>query len=347
MSRALELPAVDADRARLLVERLSRASVLVVGDVMIDEFLVGRVERISPEAPVPIVAFEREEWRLGGAANVAGNAAALGGRVSLVGVTGGDEAAARIRAGVGELGLDTRGLVADPARRTTRKVRLVTTRNQQVARLDYETDTDVSGSVEQSVIRHVSDLAEHAGALVVSDYLKGAVTLALMERLVHLARSRRIPLLVDPKIPHLDFYAGATLVTPNHHEAEVATHCRIRNDEDARAAAAAFRDRVECEGVLITRGEHGMWLLDGAVEGRLPATAREVADVTGAGDTVIATLALALAAGAASAEAAWLANRAAAVVVGRFGPATVTAKELLAACVRPVSGDNSRPRHPA
>lgn len=326
------LPALAAGRARLLVDAMSRASVLVVGDVMLDEFLIGRVDRISPEAPVPIVAYEREESRLGGAANVASNVAALGGAVTLVGVTGTDEAGERIRARLGGLGLDARGLVTDPERRTTRKVRLVTTRNQQVARIDYETDAAADGSVEQSVLRRVGDLAQDAGALVVSDYLKGAVTLALMERLLHLARARRIPLLVDPKIPNLDLYAGATLVTPNHHEAEIATHRRIRTDEDARAAAAAFRDRVECQGVLLTRGEHGMWLLDGSVEGQLPAVAREVADVTGAGDTVIATLALALAAGATTAEAAWLANQAAGIVVGKFGPATVSAGELHAAC---------------
>ena len=332
MTAAAELPALAADRARQLVGAMSRASVLVVGDVMLDEFLIGRVDRISPEAPVPIVAFEREDWRLGGAANVAHNLAALGGTVGLVGVVGPDAAGERLAAGLRALSVDAHGLVTDSERRTTRKVRLVTTRNQQVARVDYESEAEVTGGVEQSVIRRVTDLAENAGALLVSDYLKGAITRALMERLVHLARSKRIPLLVDPKIPHLDFYAGATLVTPNDHEAEIATHRRIRTDADARAAASAFRARVESDGVLITRGEHGMWLLDGSLEGRLPATAREVSDVTGAGDTVIATLALALAAGATTGEAACLANHAAGIVVGKFGPATVGADELRAAC---------------
>ena len=333
MTAAAELPALAADRGQQLVGAMSRASVRVVGDVMLDEFLIGRVDRLSPEAPVPIVAFEREDWRLGGAANVAHNVVALGGTVGLVGVVGPDAAGERLADGLRALGVDTRSLVTDSQRRTTRKVRLVTTRNQQVARVDYESDAEVTGGVEQSVIRCVTDLAESAGALLVSDYLKGAITLAVMERLVHLARSKRIPLLVDPKIPHLDFYAGATLVTPNHHEAEIATHRRIRTDADARAAASAFRTRVEADGVLITRGEHGMWLLDGSLEGRLSATAREVADVTGAGDTVIATLALALAAGATTAEAACLANRAAGIVVGKFGPATVGADQLRAACV--------------
>ena len=164
-----------------------------------------------------------------------------------------------------------------------------------------------------------------------SDYLKGAVTGRLVAELIDVAQARGVPLLVDPKIPHISYYRGATLITPNHHEAEIAAHMRIRTDEDARDAARAFRERAGCHGVLITRGEHGMWLLHAESEGALPATAREVADVTGAGDTVIATLALALAAGATTAEAATLANHAAGIVVGKFGPATVSVEELLAA----------------
>jgi len=155
------------------------------------------------------------------------------------------------------------------------------------------------------------------------------VTRELVAALVEGARERRIPVLVDPKIPHIDYYAGATVVTPNHHEAETATHMRIRSDDDARRAAALFIDRARCQGVLITRGEHGMSMLDPAGVAHYPAVAREVADVTGAGDTVIAALALGLAAGAALAEAAQLANHAAGIVVGRFGPATVSPAELI------------------
>jgi D-beta-D-heptose 7-phosphate kinase/D-beta-D-heptose 1-phosphate adenosyltransferase len=152
-----------------------------------------------------------------------------------------------------------------------------------------------------------------------------------MAALVAKAQESSVPVLIDPKISHLDFYAGATLVTPNHHEAEAATHQRIRSDEDAQRAAKVFRERARCDGVLITRGEHGMWLSCDGVEGSLRATAREVADVTGAGDTVVATLALAIAAGATAAEAAHIANAAAGIVVGKFGPAVATRRELLAA----------------
>jgi D-beta-D-heptose 7-phosphate kinase/D-beta-D-heptose 1-phosphate adenosyltransferase len=167
----------------------------------------------------------------------------------------------------------------------------------------------------------------------VSDYLKGTVTRRVVEAALALSRrgGGRAPVIVDPKIPHLSCYEGATLVTPNHHEAEAATHMRIRTDDDARSAAREFRYRAHCEAVLITRGEQGMWLSDDQVELAVPAAAREVSDVTGAGDTVVATLALALAAGATREEAAVLANRAAGIVVGKFGPATVTPEELIAA----------------
>ena len=152
---------------------------------------------------------------------------------------------------------------------------------------------------------------------------------------------RTVPLIVDPKIPHLACYAGATLITPNHHEAETATHMRIRTDDDARAAAHAFRKAAQCEAVLITRGEHGMWLSDAGLDGSVGAIAREVSDVTGAGDTVVATLALALAAGATISEAAVLANHAAGIVVGKFGPATVTPKELLESLTSEVRSQQS------
>jgi D-beta-D-heptose 7-phosphate kinase/D-beta-D-heptose 1-phosphate adenosyltransferase len=329
--KASALPALDRPRAREFAARFPASSVLVVGDVMLDQFLIGRVTRISPEAPVPIVQFGREENRVGGAANVANNVKALGGRADLVGLVGCDRASETLRAALGQIGLSSDGLVDDASRPTTTKVRVVTDRHQQVARVDYEQDGEVAGAIEDALVSRATALAAGAGAIVVSDYLKGCVTRRLVIELVGVARARRIPLLIDPKIPHLDYYAGASLVTPNHHEAEVATHLRIRTDEEAALAARRFRERAGCAGVLVTRGEHGMWLLDGEVEGPLPATAREVADVTGAGDTVIAALALSLAAGATSAEAARLANHAAGLVVAKFGPATISVEELLAA----------------
>lgn len=311
-----------------LPARLAGRAVLVIGDVMLDHFVIGVVDRISPEAPVPVVRFDHENYRLGGAANVAHNIAALGGRVEMIGLVGADESAATLRAELDQLGISTSGLVSDPHRCTTRKLRVVTTRNQQVARIDYEDDREVHGDVEAAIISRIEQLSGSADAILVSDYLKGTVSLGVATAAIAAATRRGIPLLVDPKVPHIDYYAGASVITPNHHEAEAVTHMRIRTSADALAAARKFRDRAGCASVLITRGEHGMTLLGLDSDAQLPAEAREVSDVTGAGDTVIATMTLALAAGAPLADAARLANRAAGIVVGKFGPATVSADEL-------------------
>jgi len=317
-----------------LAARVAGRRVVVVGDVMLDHFIVGRIDRISPEAPVPVVRFTRDEFRLGGAANVANNVRALGGRAALVGLVGTDEAAAKLRHELEAAGVDARGLVSDSARPTTRKVRVVTPRNQQIARVDYEDDADPSSASHKSLCDRVTAAAKDADVMVLSDYRKGVVTPDVIAAAVASARAAGIPLLVDPKIPQAERYKGATLITPNHHEAEVMTRLTIRTADDARQAARHIHDESGAS-VLITWGEHGMWLLDRAggrtEEAHLPAAAREVADVTGAGDTVIATLALAYAAGARLPEAARLANLAAGLVVAKFGPAVVTPAELLSA----------------
>jgi D-beta-D-heptose 7-phosphate kinase/D-beta-D-heptose 1-phosphate adenosyltransferase len=306
----------------------------VVGDVMLDHFIVGQVDRISPEAPVPVVRFEREDFRLGGAANVAQNVSTLGGRASLIGVVGTDPHAAELSRQLGQAGLGAERLVADASRPTTRKVRVVTSRNQQVARVDHEADRDIDDTVLAAVVRHVTEAAASADALVLSDYRKGVVTTGTIAAAVAAGRQHRIPVLVDPKVARADRYRGTSLVTPNHHEAELMTQLAIRTTEDAGRAARSLHERTGAN-VLITWGEQGMFLLDAmsspAVEAALPAVAREVADVTGAGDTVIAVLALALAAGASLVDAAHLANAAAGLVVARFGPVGVTPDELAAA----------------
>lgn len=322
------LPPIAADRARAITNGMARTHVLVVGDAMLDKFIAGRVTRISPEAPVPVVMFDHESYRIGGAANVAHNVTALGGRATLVAVAGRDDTAAMLAQACREAGISP-ALVGDPGRPTTTKVRIVTERNQQVARVDYESDAEIAGEIEQRVVSAVQQHASDASAIVISDYLKGCVTARVMRAAVEAGRERNIPVLVDPKIPHIDYYAGATVITPNHHEAEIAANMRVRTDEDARSAARVFRERAACGAVLMTRGDQGMWLLGSDVEGSLPAAAREVADVTGAGDTVIATMALALAANATLTEAARLANEAAGIAVARFGPAVVTPAELL------------------
>jgi D-beta-D-heptose 7-phosphate kinase/D-beta-D-heptose 1-phosphate adenosyltransferase len=327
-------PTVLADlapaRARDLLDRFSSRHIVVVGDVMLDRFLIGGVSRISPEAPVPVVVYDHDDYRLGGAANVAHNVRALGAAVDLIGVVGADDSASRLQGELGVRGIHSSGLITDSQRRTTMKMRVVTARNQQVARIDYESDHEVSAEVEAALLAQVAARAHSAQVILVSDYQKGAITRRTMSQLVAFGHANGLPVIVDPKVPHIDYYAGATLVTPNHVEAESATNIRIRTEEDAQRAAAALRQRLNVENVIITRGEHGMWVSQAGVDGHLPAVAREVSDVTGAGDTVIAVLALAIAAGATLAEAARLANQAAGVVVGKFGAATVSTREILA-----------------
>jgi rfaE bifunctional protein kinase chain/domain len=322
------LPPISPDRARTLVTGMARTHVLVVGDAMLDKFIAGRVTRISPEAPVPVVMFDHESHRIGGAANVAHNVAALGGRATLIALAGADDASATLAQACREAGISP-AIVSDGGRPTTTKVRIVTERNQQVARIDYESDAEITGDVEQRVVSTVQQYAGEAAAIVISDYLKGCVTARVMHAAVEVGRARQIPVLVDPKIPHIDYYSGAAVITPNHHEAEIAANMRVRTDDDARAAARVLRERAACDAVLMTRGDQGMWLLGDGLEGSLPAAAREVSDVTGAGDTVIALLAAALAAGATLVEAARLANQAAGIAVAKFGPAVVTPAELL------------------
>jgi D-beta-D-heptose 7-phosphate kinase/D-beta-D-heptose 1-phosphate adenosyltransferase len=317
----------------LLVPRLQNLRVAVIGDVMLDHFIVGHVDRISPEAPVPVVRFDREDYRLGGAANVANNIASLGGRVSLVGLVGTDEASRELARTLEASGLDAAHLVSD-ARPTTRKVRVVTTRNQQVARVDYEGDGEPEGAALAALRDRVAAVAHNCDIVVLSDYRKGVVSQSIVELAAASAAASGVPVLVDPKVPRAERYRGAALVTPNHHEAELMTAIAIRSPEDARQAARTIHERSGAN-VLITWGEHGMWLLDASqqpwIEEAMPAAAREVADVTGAGDTVVAVLALSLAAGASLVDAARLANIAAGLVVARFGPAVIALDELATA----------------
>src|SRR3954463_16238385 len=324
------MPTAPTD-LRSLLEGGRDRTVLILGDLMLDHFVIGRVDRISPEAPVPVVRFDHESSRLGGAANVAHNVAALGGRVEIAGIVGNDAEGARLVGELREAGIGTGAVLSDSSRCTTRKLRVVTTRNQQVARIDYECDTPASAALDAELVKKIGEAAAHADVVLISDYQKGAVTKATAQAAIGAAKTRGVPSLVDPKVPHIDYYAGASLVTPNHHEAEAVTLMRIRTAEEARVAAQRFRTRTDCGAVLITRGEHGMWLLGPDGEFDLPAEAREVSDVTGAGDTVIAAMALGLSARGSLRDAAQLANRAAGLAVARFGPVAVSYDELLRA----------------
>ena len=317
-------------RAKEILDRARDCRVVVLGDVMLDEFIWGDVSRISPEAPVPVVNIKRESTRLGGAANVLANVAALGAKADVVGVVGDDPAAEKLRAALrANGGLQTdNNLIKDDQRPTTIKTRIIA-HNQMVVRADREHRGAVNGQVEAQVIQTVKHALESAHALVISDYDKGVITPRILSEILPLAH-KRMPVLIDPKLRNFDSYRPATLVTPNHHEALRVTNLEEDTDEGLRAAANLIKDRLGCDAVLITRGERGMMLLPSNGDPVLVETAaREVYDVTGAGDTVIATLATALAGGATMTEAAMLANHAAGIVVGKLGTATASAEEVL------------------
>jgi D-beta-D-heptose 7-phosphate kinase/D-beta-D-heptose 1-phosphate adenosyltransferase len=328
------LQGLGRDAAARLLKQLVGRRVLVAGDVMLDEFLWGSVSRISPEAPVPVVKVTRQSFHLGGAGNVACNVRALGGEAVVVGVVGRDGAGERVHEALAGAGVEDGLAVADGGRPTTVKTRIIA-HHQQVVRADREMADDVPARLESALLERVRAALPSCGAVVLSDYQKGVVTPRFMKSLLALARARNVPVLVDPKVAHFPLYRKVTVVTPNQLEAEQAAGRAIRDDDDLHAVGRRILRRLACDAVLITRGEHGMALFPR--EGRpslLPTAAREVYDVTGAGDTVIATLALGLAAGAPLAQAARLANHAAGVVVGKVGTATAGPDEVLAALAR-------------
>jgi D-beta-D-heptose 7-phosphate kinase/D-beta-D-heptose 1-phosphate adenosyltransferase len=314
--------------------RRSRGEVVgVVGDVMLDRFVWGRVSRISPEAPVPVVEVEREECHLGGAANVARNLESLGARVLLLGVVGDDDAGRLLRGALAERGLSDEAVLDDLSRRTTVKTRILA-QGQQVVRADWESTHDLAGDVESRAREALKMVVPRSKALVLSDYAKGTLTPALIAEAIELARAQGVPVLVDPKLRRYRLYRKVRLLTPNSSEAERFTGIAIRSEAELEEAARAILAEIECEAVLITRGEQGMSLFErGRSPVHIPTAAREVFDVSGAGDTVIGTAALALATGLSLPRAAELANRAAGIVVGKLGTATVLPEELLQSTV--------------
>jgi D-beta-D-heptose 7-phosphate kinase/D-beta-D-heptose 1-phosphate adenosyltransferase len=309
----------------------STARVLVAGDVMLDRYWHGATSRISPEAPVPVVELHRQTWEPGGAANNAANAAAVGAVALLGGVVGDDPEAARLRARLGERGVDAGGLVTERDRPTTTKTRIVA-HSQQVVRVDRERTGPIAAASEDAIAAWVSAHVHEAGAVILSDYAKGVVTPRLAQAVIAAARAAGVPVVVDPKGTEWARYRGAAVVTPNLHELELVARRGARSDEELAAIAAEVGTALDGTALLVTRGAAGMSLFrPGVAPAHVRAEAHQVYDVTGAGDTAITFLALALAAGAPLAEAMRLANRAAGIVVGKVGTATVTLDELRAA----------------
>lgn len=310
------------------LQRFSRCHVLILGDVMLDEYMWGAVSRISPEAPVPVVSVRSESVKVGGAGNVATNVAALGGRASLIGLVGNDAAAERLGHELELAGVKSDGLIVDASRPTTIKSRVVAG-SQHVVRFDRESDAPISRAVRTRVVAAVRERLPAADVLLISDYAKGLVGPGLVREILGLAARHRKLVAVDPKVQHLPLFKGVALVAPNHHEAAAAARLSVRGEADLLRVGRALLRRLKARAVLITRGEQGMSLFEmGKPAVHIPTVAREVYDVTGAGDTVMGGLSLALAAGADMHTAAVIANFAAGVVVGKRGTATVTRAEL-------------------
>jgi D-beta-D-heptose 7-phosphate kinase/D-beta-D-heptose 1-phosphate adenosyltransferase len=326
------------EQVRRYVGGFAAAKVAVLGDVMLDRYFWGDVERISPEAPVPVVRVNRRSRRLGGAANVAANLRALGAAAEVIAVRGNDREGREVVRMLERRGIATTGLVACPGRETTEKVRIIA-RHQQVVRADFETDDPVDDDTRGRIYERALALADSFDALVVSDYGKGVVLEDGLRGVVAAWRRHGKPVLVDPHIPHFGWYHGVTVITPNAREALLSAGIDFRRGHDPADRAFEVVRAMELGALLVTRGEDGMSLYyyDGAPEDgtrrqvHIPTVAREVFDVTGAGDTVISVLAAALAGGVEMVDGVILANQAAGEVIKEVGTSTLSARELVAA----------------
>ena len=319
----------ELDTLRGTVARFSDRRVAVLGDVMLDRYLWGRVERISPEAPVPVVEIERETSSLGGAGNVAANLSALGARTELIALVGDDAEGLQLKRRLAESGVSEAAVLADAGRVTTVKTRIIA-HSQQLVRTDCETRADANGPLLERLRSGIQSAMSRAEALVVSDYGKGVVHPGTLEAVFAAAQARRVPVCVDPKESHIDAYRGVTILTPNQHEAGYVQGRRIVDEASLQEVGWGLQGRLDAEAVLITRGPDGMSLFErGGRYTALPTVAREVYDVTGAGDTVVSVVALALAAGADFVTACRLANHAAGIVIREVGTATCSPAALL------------------
>lgn len=315
-------------RAKLLLERMRQTHVAVIGDVMLDRYLMGDTERISPEAPVPVVTVQEEISIPGGAANVAVNVAAAGARASLTGAIGDDDTGIALREAIESLDISTAGLLVVPGRPTTSKLRVIA-RGQQVVRIDREVTNPLPDRFRDAFLASAHAMIAQADVLLIEDYDKGTIDAAMAAELVAAGRRRGMPIVVDPKLKNFFAYSGATVFKPNRRELEAAFATHFMGDD---ADLEDARQRLGTEHLLVTLGRDGMVIVSAGVAMRVSASAsRDVFDVSGAGDTVAAWVATALAAGANIEEAVWLANSAAGIEVGKRGTASVSPAELLAA----------------
>ena len=312
------------------IPQFSDVKILVIGDLILDEFVWGDVSRISPEAPVPVVWVKSESFMPGGAANVANNVASLGASVYIAGVAGSDERAGILKQGLIEKGINVDGVITDDSRPTTLKTRVVA-HHQQVVRIDREKIEGISVEILDKIAAYVKDIIDEMDAIIIEDYGKGVISAKLLKEILRVAKKKKKIITVDPKEEHFSYYKGVTAITPNHHEASQAAGIKVKDKESILKIGKALLKKLNCESVLVTLGENGMQLFEkkGSVT-HIPTVAQEVFDVSGAGDTVISVFTLALALGIEMRDAAYISNIAAGIVVGKVGIAVITQEELLA-----------------
>ncbi|MBI5675236.1 MAG: D-glycero-beta-D-manno-heptose-7-phosphate kinase [Nitrospirae bacterium] len=316
-----------------LFKKFSKTGVLVIGDIIVDQYIWGKVTRISPEAPVPVVQVTDESLLLGGAANVAHNIASLGGKAFIAGVIGRDDMGKTLIEKMKENNINTDGVIAKETRPTIVKTRVIA-HSQQIVRFDREIKSDISSAAISSLLIYVEKCLPKIKAIIVSDYCKGLITRDLIKKLLRIAGSK-VFIAVDPKIGHFNYYKGVHLITPNLYEASVGSGINISDEKSLVMAGKTLMKKLDCGTVLITRGDEGMTLFEKNNRiTHVPTFAREVYDVTGAGDTVIATFALCHSAGISSKNAAILANHAAGAVVGEIGTAVATRNDIIASVKR-------------
>ncbi|MDI6605621.1 MAG: D-glycero-beta-D-manno-heptose-7-phosphate kinase [Candidatus Omnitrophota bacterium] len=327
-----------------IIDRFKRAKILIVGDLILDEYIWGSVERISPEAPVPVVWANKRTYLPGGAANVANNIRALGAKVALVGVVGGYKDSGILLSELKKRKINTNGIFTERARHTTLKTRIIAG-HQQMVRVDWEHTHALPMRLNRRIIRFIEEKINSFDGIIIEDYGKGVINMQLLAELIEVARANKKIITVDPKEEHFQYYRGVTAITPNRRELENAVRNikikdtsnsfrldneRLFSDKDIDSAAGRILEYLKLESILVTLGEQGMKLFEkGGRIVHIPTVAKEVFDVSGAGDTVIGTFTLALCCGATKFEAASLANYAAGIVVGKVGTATTNRKELL------------------
>jgi len=320
-----------------ILRGFKKKKILVIGDLILDRYIWGKVNRISPEAPVPVVEVTDENFLLGGASNVANNIAALGGRATIVGVAGNDIAGGIMMKMLEERGIQCGGVFWSSTRPTATKTRIIA-HNQQVVRFDREDKEKVDGKVLKGLLGYIRSAIPNHDAVIISDYKKGVVSSELVREVLKHSRPKNVFVSVDPKVSHFYCYKNVSLITPNVMEASVASGIEIKDEKSLVNAGRALCKKISCDAVLITRGEYGMSLFEkdkGSTSAEvlpkvvhIPTVAKNVYDVTGAGDTVIATFTIAYAAGASMKEAAVISNHAAGIVVGEVGTAVVKIDQL-------------------